>query len=69
MSFTTVDIIAYIIALVGILAVVAWIFSWIFRPGKQIKLLSLQTNLLIKMAEKAGVSKDEIEGIVNSAHL
>lgn len=49
------------------LFITAWVFALVFNAARNTKYLKLQTNLMIKMAEKAGVTSDEIEGIVNDS--
>lgn len=49
------------------LCITAWVFAKFFNAGKNTKYLRMQSHLLIRMAEKAGVTKDEIEGIINES--
>lgn len=46
------------------LCITAWVFAKFFNAGKNTKYLRMQSHLLMRMAEKAGVSKEEIEGII-----
>ncbi len=43
----------------------AFIFALVFNVSKHIKLLKIQVELLSKIAEKSGVSMDEVSEIVN----
>lgn len=45
----------------------AWIFSLFLRSGTQTKHAKMQTELMVKMAQRAGITPDEIEGVRNAA--
>ncbi len=49
-------------------AIAAWIFALIFSMSKQVKIMQIQVGLLIQIAQKAGVTSDEIQGIINTSY-
>lgn len=42
----------------------AWIFTWFFNPRGKDRMMQLQINLLIRMAEQAGIPKGEIDTLI-----
>jgi chromosome segregation and condensation protein ScpB len=53
-------------ALVGLL-LVGWYWRTVHEIDKRNRYMEAQIKLLGKIAEKSGVTKDEIEGIYNTA--
>lgn len=49
----------------GGIVLAAFIFALVFNVSKHIKLLKIQVELLSKIAEKSGVSMEEVSEIVN----
>jgi hypothetical protein len=61
------SILIYSISSILGICFIAWIFSLFFGSSRLSKEARKQTMLLIKLAEKNGVSQDEIEDIIKSA--
>ena len=58
----------YIVTFFAGVIIAAWIFALIFRTRRQRRLLQVQCGLLIKMAEKAGVSPDEVDKVIKGVY-
>lgn len=56
-------VILYIVASFIGMILFAWVLSWFFQPGKKMKHLNYQSNVLKLLAEKEGVDAKELEGV------
>lgn len=62
------DLLAYALAfLIGIF-IAAAVFAWLLGTAKRNKMLTIQTMLMVKMAEQQGISADWIDGILNTVY-
>ena len=61
------DFLIYIGGLCFAILLYYFITRWAHAVEKRVKYMEAQIKLLGKIAEKQGVSKDEIEGIYNEA--
>ncbi len=66
---STPDIIIWVfitpIVIILFIALTAWIFSIVFKTKEKIKRQDIQIQLLYKIAEQAGVNKQELKVIVH----
>ena len=58
------DYIIYVVSAVVGLLISAWVFSMFFQVNKKIALQKIQIKMLYKMAEHAGIDKNELNAIV-----
>ena len=57
--------IGYLVLVVALTFLGAWIFSLVFRVKKNLWYQQKQMDILIAMASKAGVSDDDLDEIIN----
>lgn len=64
---TSTDFMIYLGIAIGVIIFQYFLLRWVFDIAKRNRYLKAQTELLSKMAEKQGVSKEDISVIITTA--